>query len=83
LSIEHRRTKIVYTVIQELVEQGRATFRPGDISSALRERGQPLGTWEVRAELVNLEADGLIHLDEASGEWSMGAADSIKATVSN
>ena len=79
MSIEDRQTKTVYAVIEELVEQGAATFRPGDVASALRERGQPLGAWEIRGEFSVLEADGLISVDAKSGEWSIKKAASRKA----
>jgi len=80
LSIENRRTKTVYDVIQELVREGHTSFRPGDVNSALRKRSQPMGTWEVRRELSVLEAGGLIELDAESGTWSLNAAAAKKAT---
>jgi DNA-binding IclR family transcriptional regulator len=80
LSIEDRRTKAVYAVIEALVRDGQADFRPGDVTAAMRKRGQPLGAWEVRRELSTLEADGLIELDPETGFWSLTAAASKKAT---
>ncbi len=80
MSIEHRRTKTVYAIIQDLVEQGQPTFRPGDITSALRRRGQPLDIWEVRGEFSILAADGLIQLDAKTATWSMGAVARNEAT---
>lgn len=71
MSNEARRTKTVHTVIQELVEHGRTAFRPGDVTSALRERGQPMGTWEVRGEFSILEERGLISYDADTGQWSV------------
>lgn len=80
LSIENRRTKTVYAVVQQLVRDGRSSFLPGDVNSALRERGQPMGTWEVRSELSALEAARLIELDPESGRWSLTQTKSKKAT---
>jgi hypothetical protein len=80
LSIKHRRTKTVYAVIQELTAQGHGTLLPGDVTSALRERGQPLAAWEVRREFSVLEAQGLVVLDEATGSWVLGQGDANEAT---
>jgi hypothetical protein len=80
LSIEHRRTKTVFAAIQKLIEQGAASFRPGGVTSALRDGGQPMGAWEVRGEFSILEAEGLIELDVASGAWSLSEGASKKAT---
>jgi hypothetical protein len=80
LSIEQRRTKTVFAAIQELVEQGRSTFGPGDVASVLREGGAPLGAWEVRGEFSILQAEGLIVLDEDSAQWSLGEAAAKQAS---
>lgn len=80
MSIEHRRTKTVYAVIRDVVEQGAVAFGPGDVTAALRDRGQPLGAWEVRGEFSILEADGLIELDAETGRWSLTEAASREAT---
>ncbi len=69
MSIDRKRTEIVYAVILQLVKGGESELRPGSVNSILRDRGQPMGTWEVRVELSNLQAQGLIDLDEATGYW--------------
>ena len=56
MSIEKRRTATVYGIIRELFADGKTSVRPGDVNSVLRERGMPMGTWEVRAEFSSLEA---------------------------
>ena len=61
------------------MEEGRDEFRPGDIVSRLREMNQPLGTWEVRGELSNLEADGVLVVDDQTGAWRMAPQRSRKA----
>jgi repressor of nif and glnA expression len=71
LSIEQRRTKRIFEVIQEIVGAQGHGFRPGDIASVLRERGQPLGAWEIRGQLSILEAEGLIRLEPESGTWEI------------
>lgn len=71
MSIAQRRTKLVFAVIETLVANGRTEFRHGDIASHLREQGQPLGVWEIRGELSNLEAEGLITANAATGAWQL------------
>jgi hypothetical protein len=80
LSVEQRRTKLVYSVIEELVEAGKAEFQPGDVNSALRERGQPLGTWEVRGEFSVLSNQGLINLDPTTGRWALAKSKNRQAS---
>jgi hypothetical protein len=74
-----RRKKIVLSVIEKLVADGRTLFRPGDIADYLREHNQPLAVWEVRGELSHLEADGVIANDAATGAWRLAAQRSRKA----
>jgi hypothetical protein len=71
LSIGHRRTKLVFTTFEELVAEGRSEIRPGDITQRLRERNLPLSYWEVRGELSNLEAEGLIEVRPETGGWQL------------
>ena len=80
MSIAHRRTETVYGVIKELFESGKASVRPGDVNSVLRERGAPLGTWEVRAEFSTLESEGRICCDEDTGNWHLTENASLKHT---
>ncbi len=72
MSVERRRTEVVREIIQELFASGRSQVRPGDVNSALRERGMPMGTWEVRAEFTVLEAEGALVLDPATAGWLPG-----------
>jgi len=74
LSIGQRRTKLVFTTFEELVAEGRKEIRPGDITSRLRERNQPLSYWEVRGEFATLEAEGLISVHAETGAWRLVAA---------
>ena len=71
MSVERRRTAVVQGIIEELVATGHATVRPGDVCTALRNKGQPMGTWEVRAEFTRLEAEGVIRIDPATAGWSL------------
>ncbi len=80
MSFEKRRTATVASVIADLVANGKTTLRPGDVNAELRERGKPMGTWEVRAESTRLEALGEIQLDAASGNWQLSADTSLKQT---
>jgi len=71
LSIDRRRTAIVFDIIKEVVAGGKAEFRPGDVNSILRERNQPMGTWEVRGEFSRLQDCNAISLDVATGNWRL------------
>jgi len=71
LSIEQRRTEEVFAIIQELVANGKATLRPGDVNTALRERNSPMGSWAVRAEFTRLEELGRISCDAQTGDWQL------------
>jgi hypothetical protein len=79
VSIAQRRTKLIFSLFEELTASGRTEIRPGDITTVLRERNQPLAFWEVRGELSNLEAAGLIEVDPASGAWRLAANNARKA----
>ena len=71
MSNEQRRTETVYGVIQDLFADGKTTVRPGDVNSVLRERGTPMGTWEVRAEFSELERDNRLECDADTGNWRL------------
>jgi hypothetical protein len=58
-------------ILQEFVKNGKANFRPGDVNSVMRERGSPLGTWEMRAEFAALEKTGRIACDADTGLWHL------------
>jgi hypothetical protein len=79
LSLEQHRTKLVLAIIDKLTEEGRTEFRPGDITSRLREQNQPLATWEVRGELSGLEVAGMLRSDSATGAWMLAPQASRKA----
>ncbi|MEM8769224.1 MAG: hypothetical protein AAGE43_17420 [Pseudomonadota bacterium] len=71
MSIDQHRTDQVYAVVQNIVDSGHANFRPGHIADALREAGHPMLSWEIRGELAQLEADGLVTSDSTTGEYSL------------
>lgn len=79
MSLAQRRTKLVLAVIEKITAEGCTDFRPGDITSRLRAQNQPLGAWEVRGELSNLEADGVVEVDAASGTWHLRTDKAQKA----
>ena len=63
MSIDKRRTEIVEAVIDEIVENGKATFKPGDVADLLRDKNDPISVWQLRAEFSSLEDAGLILFD--------------------
>ena len=71
----------MFDAIEALREAGKATFRPGDVTAHLRTHHMPVGAWEVRGELSNLERLGLIELDEETAVWQLvnGATFAIDA----
>lgn len=69
MSIDRKRTETLFGLVCDLVASGQPEFRPGDICTLLRERNQPMGAWMVRLEFSNLEDEGLIAVDPASGAW--------------
>lgn len=78
MSFEKRRTVTVYSVIQELFAGGKTSVRPGDVNSVLRERGMPMGTWEVRAEFAKLERESALECDPDTGDWHLTENSSLK-----
>ena len=84
MSEQARRTKTVYEAVAALENAGGTPFRPGDVTAHLRATGEPVGAWEVRGELANLERMGLIVLDEETATWRLvnGASFSIEAAKS-
>ncbi len=71
MSIERKRTEIVYGIVRELAGDGGQAFRPGDVCSLLRERNQPMGAWLVRGEFHILAEQALIELDPETGDWHL------------
>jgi hypothetical protein len=73
---DSRRTDLVHRTFDELVTTGRYPhgLRPADVSARLREHGLPLGIWEIRYELTQLERAGVVVLDADSGRWQPNAA---------
>ena len=71
MSLERKRTETVYEIVRELVDSGRTVFRPGDVCSALRQRNQPMGAWQVRGEFHLLEQRALIKPNPETGDWQL------------
>ena len=69
MSDSARRSKIVFDAVRALHDAGANPFRPGDVAARLRSDGRPLGAWEVRGELAQLERLGLIELDADNAVW--------------
>lgn len=78
MKIPQKRTRLVLDAIEQLIADGASEFRPGDVAALLREKGQPLGAWEVRYEFSNLEGEGLIACDPESGAWLLADGRSRK-----
>jgi hypothetical protein len=74
-----KRTRLVLETIEKLVAEGAELIRPGDVATALREKSQPLGIWEVRYEFSTLESEGILRNDPDSGEWLLTEEQARKA----
>ena len=61
----------IYLVIQKMVADGNLDFTPGHVADALRAAGNPMGTWQIRAVLTDLEAAGLITHDADRNRWAL------------
>lgn len=70
MNSDSRRTDLVHRIFDELVSAGATNgITPGDVNARLRDQKLPLGAWEVRGELVELERAGVVVLDADSGRW--------------
>ena len=66
-----RRTDLVLRAFNELIAADAAHdgIAPGDISELLRKQGAPLGGWEIRFELSQLEDVGKVAVHPATGRF--------------
>ena len=71
LASDPRRTDLVLRAFNELIAAAPARdgIRPGDVSELLRKQGAPLGGWEIRFELSQLEQAGKVVVDPATGRF--------------
>ncbi len=71
MSPNRRRTQRVLRIFKDLAakaEPGTGIW-PGAINDALRAEDSPMGSWEVRFELSQLEAAGEVRCDPDSGAF--------------
>lgn len=71
MSTELRRIEQVLEIVQELSQSAPEGFRPGDVAQVLRERNNPIGLWQLRADFNQLRDQGFIACDEATADWFM------------
>jgi len=55
--------------IKKLADEGRATLRPGDVLTRLRNLGSPIGAWNIRAEFTRLTHEGFLEFDADCAYW--------------
>jgi hypothetical protein len=72
LQSSSRRTDLVLRIVNELLDHpaNAAGILPGDVNTKLRELGTPMGAWEVRGELANLAAAGVLVVDPDTTRWT-------------
>ena len=81
MSIDKRRTEIVEAVIDEIVENGKATFKPGEVADLLRDKNEPISVRQLRAEFSSLEGAGLIDFDSETALWKRKDSSNIKSAL--
>ena len=81
MSIDKRRSEIVEAVIDEIVENGKARFKPGDVADLLRDKNNPISVWQLRAEFSSLEGAGLIDFDSETALWKRKDSSNIKSAL--
>ena len=81
MSIDKRRTEIVEAAIDEIIENGKAAFKPGDVADLLRDKNDPISVWQLRAEFSSLEEAGIIDFDSETALWKRKESSSIKSAL--
>ena len=81
MSIEKRRSEIVESAIDELVQQGKNSFKPGDIADFLRDKNDPISVWQLRAEFSLLEEKGAISFDADTALWTRSRPSNMKSAI--
>ena len=81
MSIEKRRSEIVESAIDELVQQGKNSFKPGDIADFLRDKNDPISVWQLRAEFSLLEEKGAISFDVDTALWTRSQPSNMKSAI--
>ena len=81
VSIEKRRSEIVETAIDELVQQGKSTFTPGDVADLLRQKNDPISVWLLRAEFSLLEGNGVISFNADTALWTLNQQSNMKSVI--
>ncbi len=71
MSLNQRRTRQVFDAFQAIAATGRNPIQSGEINAYLREQNLPMGSWEVRGELSNLEARGLVVHNAEENLWRL------------
>ena len=81
MTIDQRRSEEVFGIIEELFANGATSVQPGDVSTALRARNAPMGSWQIRAEFSALEVLERIVFDAESGTWHLAPSFRASAEV--
>ena len=81
MSTDKRRTEIVEAAIDEIIENGKAEFKPGDIADLLRDKNDPISVWQLRAEFSSLEESGVIDFDSETALWKRSGSPSRKSAL--
>ena len=81
MSIDKRGTEIVEAAIDDIIENGKAAYNPGDDADLLRDKNDPISVWQLRAEFSSLEDAGVIDFDSETALWKRKESSGIKSAV--
>ena len=81
VSIDKRRTGIVEAVIDEIIENGKAELKAGDVADLLRDKNDLISVWQLRAEFSFLEESGVNDFDSETALWKRSGSSSIKSAL--
>ena len=79
VSINKRRTEIVEAAIDEIIENVKAAFKPGDVADLLRDKNDPISVWQLRGN--SLEDAGVVDFDSETALWKRKESSSIKSAL--
>ena len=79
MSIDKRRTEIVEAAIDEIIENVKAAFKPGDVADLLRDKNDPISVWQLRGN--SLKDAGVIDFDSETALWTRNRPSNIKSVL--
>ena len=69
MALDKHTSDQIKAQIRTLADEGKASLRPGDVLTRLRELGSPIGAWNIRAEFTRLTREGFLEFDAERALW--------------